>query len=120
MRTRILDESHDWTFGKSQSDHVSGSDAIKQGVLCAVLSVRNDWFLNLGYGIDWVNYLGRTANLASLETDLKRAILNVDGVYQITNIDINLAREKRHATITIEYTDIYNRKLSVRANVRDQ
>lgn len=119
MRNRILDESHDWTFGKSQSDYVVASDAIKQGVLCAILSVRNDWFLNLGYGVDWVSYLGRTVNLASLETDLKRAILNVDGVYQVVNVDIGLERDKRHATITVEYTDIYNRKLSVRANVRN-
>lgn len=119
MRTRVLDNSHDWTFGQNQSDYLSYSDAIKQSVLCAVLSVRNDWFLNLKHGIDWVNYLGRSVNLGLLENDLKGSIIAVEGVYQIANIDINLDREKRKATISIEYTDIYNRKLTVTANVRD-
>lgn len=120
MRTRTLDTSHDWTFGKNQSDYLQGSDAIKQSVLTAILSVRNDWFLNLNHGIDWVNYINKSSNLALLESDLKGSIIAVEGVYQITNIEINLQREQRKATISVEYTDIYNKQLAVQTNVRDQ
>ena len=119
MKVRAIDQSHDWTFGNNQSDYLDASAAIKQRVLTSVLSVRNDWFLNLAHGIDWINYMGRAANLALLEEDLKSAILKVDGVYRINNIVIDLQREKRKATISIEYTDIYNRKLVVNADVRN-
>lgn len=119
MKVRAIDESHDWKFGNNQSDYKDGSDAIKQNILTSVLSVRGDWFLALNDGVDWVNYLGRSSNLQLLESDLKSAILGVDGVLSIDNISIDLAREKRKATINIEYTDIYNTNNSVNANVRD-
>lgn len=119
MRVRKLDSSHDWTFGNNMSDYLESSEAIKQCVLTAILEVRNDWFLALENGVDWINYLGRSANLALLESDIKSAVLKVDGVYLITNMSIDLQREKRHATITIEYTDIYSNKLVVQANVNN-
>lgn len=119
MRVRALDSSHDWSFGGNTSDYLENSEAIKQCVLTAVLSVRNDWFLALEHGIDWVNYLGRSSNQGMLEDDLKTAILKVDGVYEINHISLSLEREKRHATIDIEYTDIFSNKIAVSTNVQN-
>lgn len=120
MRVRKIDTSHDWCFGQSEADYLGESDAIKQCILTKILEVRGDWFLGLEKGIDWINYLGRSTNLALLEDDLKRAILSVDGVYRIDNILIDLNRQERKAIIQIEYTDIFNRSLVVSTNVRDQ
>lgn len=119
MKVRAIDEGHDWKFGFNQSDHKEFSEAVKQNVLTAILTVRGDWFLALEVGIDWVNYLGRSSNLQLLEADLKSSVLNVDGVLRIDNISIELEREKRKATVNIEYTDIYNNQDAVNANVRD-
>ena len=119
MRVRAIDTSHDWTFGNNMTDYKGNSEAIKQCVLTAVLSVRGDWFLALEVGIDWVNYLGRSSNLQLFEADLKSSVLNVDGVLRIDNISIELEREKRKATVNIEYTDIYNNRDAVSANVKD-
>lgn len=119
MKVRAIDESHDWKFGHNESDYKEFSEAVKQNVLTAILEVRGDWFLALESGIDWINYLGRSRNLALLEADLKTAVLTVDGVFRIDNISINLNREKRKATIDIEYTDIYNVRNSVNANVNN-
>ncbi len=98
MKVRAIDEGHDWKFGFNQSDYKEFSEAVKQNVLTAILTVRGDWFLALEVGIDWVNYLGRSSNLQLLEADLKSSVLNVDGVLRIDNISIELEREKRKAT----------------------
>ena len=82
--------------------------------------MRGDWFLALDSGVDWVNYLGRSSNLVLLESDVKSSVLNVNGVYRITQMDIDLNREKRKATISIEYIDIYNVKNLVNVNVNNQ
>ncbi|MED6004879.1 MULTISPECIES: hypothetical protein [Enterobacteriaceae] len=117
MIVRALDSSHDWTFGNNSTDYLQKSAAIKQCVITAVLSVRNDWFLALEHGVNWMDYLGRSTNMDMLEDDLKSAILAVDGVYLITNMSIDLDRQKRHATISIQYTDIFNNKMAVSVNV---
>jgi hypothetical protein len=119
MRVRAIDDSHDWTFGNNMTDYKGSSEAIKQCVLTAVLSVRGDWFLALEHGIDWFNYLGRSTNMALFESDLKSAILKVDGVYKITNIVPELNREQRHAVISIEYIDVFSNKMVVQANVNN-
>ena len=119
MKVRKIDESHDWTFGHNQSDFVENSLAIKQSVLTAVLSVRGDWFLNLDHGVDWVNYLGRASNLNALENDLKRNVLAVNGVTRINDLNLDLQRESRKATIDLTYSDMYGNQESVSANVRN-
>lgn len=119
MKVRGIDESHDWKFGFNESDYREFSEAVKQNVLTAILEVRGDWFLALESGVDWVNYLGRSRNLALLEADLKSAVLGIDGVFRIDNMSIDLNRERREATINIEYTDIYNSRNSVNANVNN-
>lgn len=119
MKVRAIDESHDWKFGNNQSDYKEFSEAIKQNVLTSVLEVRGDWFLALESGVDWINYLGRSSNLQLLESDLKSAVLNVDGVLMLDDISISLDRGNRKATINIEYTDVYNVRNSVNANVNN-
>lgn len=117
MIVRKLNQNHDWTFGKSNSEYLIESNAIKQCVLTAVLAVRNDWFLSMGDGVDWVNYLSRSTNMALFENDLKSNILAVDGVYSILSIVPVLDRNKRKATISIEYMDIFNNRITVNTNV---
>lgn len=117
MKVSAIDENHDWTFGGNLSDYLDESAAIKQCVLTAILAVKTNWFLGLDDGVDWFGYFGRTSNLGLLENDLKSNILAVTGVYKIDNIDLNLDREKRHATIQIEYTDIFNQRIAVSTNV---
>lgn len=119
MKVRKITEAHDWTFGHNQSDFVENRLAIKQEVLTAVLSVRGDWFLALGFGVDWVNYLGRSSNLNALENDLKRSVLAVNGVTKINSLSLDLQREKRKATIDITYSDMYGNQESVTTNVRN-
>ena len=119
MKVRAIDEGHDWKFGFNQSDYKEFSEAMKQNVLTAILTVRGDWFLALEVGIDWVNYLGRSSNLQLLEADLKSSVLNGEGVLKIDTISIEKKKKKRKGTINIEYTDIYNNQNTVNANVKN-
>ena len=111
MQVRELDKNHDWTLG-----HLNASEAIAQNVKTAVLSLRNDWFLDLEYGVKCFDYLAKNPNLQAMESDIKNMVLNVEGVASLNKFSINL--NGRVAKIEISYTDIYgqNSEVSVNAN----
>lgn len=119
MRVRELDKNHDWTFGRSKSNYLNGSDAIAQSVKTKLLSLKNDWFLNRKDGTAWFDYLDKNPNTQALEMDCKRKILGIKGVEEITFFDIQLNSETRELLIQVEYNDKFNQSRGVNFNVTD-
>lgn len=119
MIVRELDKNHDWTFGRGKSNYLSKSDAIAQSVKTKLLSLKNDWFLNLKDGIGWFDYLEKNSNTQALEMECKSRILSVKGVVEITFFDIQLNSETRQLLIQVEYNDKYNQSKGVNFNVTD-
>jgi hypothetical protein len=113
MRVRRLDGNHDWTFGNSRNDYATKSEAIAQSVKTRLLSLRNDWFLNTDHGIRWFDYLRKNPNLMAMESELKSAVLNTEGVTEITYFDIKIGADNRQSLVEITYIDIYGYKNEV-------
>lgn len=109
MKVRALDENHDWTLG-----YKTESKAIAQNVKTEILSLYNDWFLDFENGIRWFNYLKKNPNILSLKRELKRQVLEVDGVKSLEKLD--LVMDERKAIVSIEYIDIYDERQRVSAN----
>lgn len=116
MRVRKLDKNHDWTFGRGLNNYIVGSEAIYQSVKCILLSVKNDWFLDLEHGIDWFNYWRKNPNMLQMELDVKSNVLLVDGVVKIDSYDVTIDRETRKSIITLSYTDINGEQKIVNNN----
>ncbi|MBR8464272.1 hypothetical protein KDD93_06820 [Campylobacter sp. faydin G-24] len=100
---RAIDENGDWTMGR-----LNESPAIAQNIKTAILSLYNDWFYELDYGVRWFDFLVKNPNFAALERDIKTQILNVSGVVSLDEFSLNL--DERTAKIELRYTDIYNKK----------
>lgn len=107
MSVSRIDSDGDWTFGQNKGNYISGSAQIAQNVVTGIRSYKNDWFLNTDHGIDWFNILGTRSNETTIKRELERVVLETVGVKSIEKLDI-VVNTKREATITIEYTDIYN------------
>ena len=93
-----------------------GSEAIYKSVKMILLSVKNDWFLDLEHGIDWFDYWRKNPNMLKMEMDIKSHILSVDGVVKIDKYEVSLDENTRKCIVEIDYTDIHGEQRNVTNN----
>ena len=89
MIIRSLDSSNDWNFGKGVQSFFKELDAIKQNLITRLLEWKGECFFALGDGVDWNNFLD-IGTKSLLDADIKRVILQSDGVLGLDNYVSNL------------------------------
>lgn len=102
MIFRALDENHDWKWGKGKQDFLITNAAIGINIKTRLLSWVGDCFFDQNAGIDWWNRLGSKNQRALLELDLKRVILQSEGVKGIVSFETNLTGRKFSASYTVD------------------
>ena len=115
MIFRNLDSDGDWSFGKGRNDYVSQNQAIGLNIKTRILSWVNDCFFDLNAGIDWLNRLGSKNQRALLELDLRRIILQSDGVTGILTFDSQLIGRNFTANYSVQtiYSQSYTDSITV-------
>lgn len=96
----------DWKFGKGVNDYVSQNKALGLNIKTRLQSWLNDCFFALSAGVDWTNRLGSKNQRDLLEADLRRIILQSEGVTGILNFDTQLIG--RSFSASYEVTTIYS------------
>lgn len=117
MKVRRLDKNHDWTFGSGFSNYATDSEAIMQCVKTILLSFRLNWFLDEDHGINWWAYFVKNPDVPVMEDDIKRHILEVEGVASLQELTLQLNTITRNMIITVRYTDIFGQQNTVVQNV---
>jgi len=105
MKFRRLDENGDWTFGSGVANYSSDNDAILLNVTTRIKSFKNDWFLNVDFGVDWFNLLGSKDREEDIKEAIKQAVLESYGVVRINSLEIDV--KDRSATIKINIDTIF-------------
>lgn len=108
MIFRALDENGDWTFGSGKNNYLSDNAAIGANIKTRLLSWLNDCFFDTNAGIDWLNRLGGRNQLALLELDLRRMIMQSYGVVSLDAFDIVQNGNSVSASYTV--TTIFSTK----------
>lgn len=111
---RRLDASHNPFFGKGVLDYATGAEATQQSLRCRLLSVLQNWFLDLTHGIPWWQdetsdtqpIMGKRRDLQYAEAVLKTAILATDGVATLDSFAINTNTKTRKMTVTARGTTV--------------
>lgn len=103
MIIRNSTPSGDFTFGKGLSDYLTNQNAILHNVKTRLLEWKGDCFYAVARGVDYNNLLDvGTKNL--LDSDVKRIILQSEGVLKINSYESTLDNIERaysgEATIT--------------------
>jgi len=80
MIFRNLDENHDWTFGAGKANYCAGNKAIGLNIKTRLLSWVGDCFFDQQAGIDWINRLGSKNQRTLLDLDLRRVVMQSEGV----------------------------------------
>lgn len=113
IKVRRLDDNHDWMFGFGLHNYAEQSEAISQCVKTRLWSFINDWFLDLDYGLPWLEKTGRNVNLDDWEVKIKRQVLETIGVVKILSYSSHFDPETRIFTVTIGYLDMYNKEHNI-------
>lgn len=100
LSVRALDANGDWTFGQGLQNYLTGTQSVGQRIYTRLRCVKNDWFLNYNFGIDYFS-----ANSELITEQIRTTILSTDGVVELLRFDVELND---------------NRVLSVSATVRDE
>lgn len=102
MIFRNLDSAGDWCFGKGLNDYTNQNKAIGLNIKTRLQSWVNDCFFALTAGIDWYNRLGSKNQKALLEQDLRRVILQSEGVTGILSFDTVLVGRTFTANYSVQ------------------
>ena len=107
MTTSRLNAANDWTLGSGRANYITGSPEIRQNLSTRIKFFADDWFADAS-GIDYFNILGNKNNEQTLLREIDRVATATSGVRTVNDITVNVDRSTRHATITIDYTDIFD------------
>ena len=105
MIFRNIDEDGDWCFGKGAQDMTATNKAIGLNIKTRIQSWVGDCFFDMGAGIDWLNRLGSKNQRALLELDLKRIIMQSDGVVKLLSFDTDLNGRSFIANYSVKTID---------------
>jgi len=94
MIIRNLDVNNDWQFGKGIQDYKRDLDAIELNIKTRLKSWKGDCFYLPAEGVDYNNFLD-VGTKTFLDSDVKRVILQSEGVIKMTEYESSLDRESR-------------------------
>lgn len=115
MKFRVLDSDGDWSFGAGRNNYASANIAIGLNIKTRLKMWVDDCFFDMTAGIDWYARLGSKNQRALLENDIKRIILQSEGVTGILSFETflngrNFTADYSVATI---YTPSFEDSLTV-------
>lgn len=106
MKHRTLNAVGDWTWGKGKQSYTKDEAGILLNIQTRLRSWKYDSFKNPQEGVDYNNYLD-IGTKSFLDADVKRVILQSEGVLKITSYTSSIDRTTRAFTGEVEVLTIY-------------
>ena len=100
MKTRAIDTAGDWQFGRGIQSYVTEKNALKQNLSTRLKSWKNDCFFDMDSGVDWGNFMD-IGRKVFLDIDIKRVILQTEGVLRISSYASTLDADARSLVVTV-------------------
>lgn len=108
MKTRALDANGDWQFGRGLQSYKTERDALEQNISTRLKSWKNDCFFSMSDGVDYANLLDKGTK-ALLDLDIKRCLLQTEGVLRIDSYSSTLDQTSRELVIVSEVFTIFGK-----------
>jgi hypothetical protein len=106
MIIRGLDSNDDWTFGRGIQNYLKNLDAVLLNIKTRLKSWKYDCFFAPAEDVDWNNYLD-IGTKSFLDADIKRVILQSEGVLKVTGYESTLDRDSRALSVECTINTIY-------------
>jgi len=106
MIIRAIDSNGDWKFGSGFQSFKKDLPAISQNINTRLKSWKGDSFANPAEGVDYNNFLGIGTKLL-LDSDVKRVILQSEGVVRMQTYESEVNRSSREFSASSEIATIF-------------
>ena len=79
---------------------IDGGEALLQKLSIKLKLVLGEWFIDVGYGVDYVNYIWvKNPDLTIVESLLKSAILEEEGVKELVTFSLSHSPAQRSLSV---------------------
>ena len=106
MKIRSIDLNGDWMFGSGLQTFKKDLPAIMQNIQTRLKSWKGDSFAHIAEGVDYNNFMD-IGTKALLDSDIKRVILQSEGVIKMSTYESTLNRADRGISVQTEIVTIY-------------
>lgn len=106
MIIRAVDSNGDWLFGSGFQTFKKDLAAIEQNIQTRLKSWKGDSFSQPAEGVDYYNFLD-IGTKPLLDADIKRVILQSEGVIKMTSYISEITRATRKITVQAQIVTIY-------------
>jgi hypothetical protein len=103
MQDILLDSNNDAVIDDFNLSLVDGVDYIAQKIKTSLLLFRGEWFADTNVGVDYYGSIlikNYDANL--VEILIKTPVLEIEGVNEFTNYDMNLTERNLSVDFTVQ------------------
>ena len=112
MNTYAINDNHDMHVLNGQIARVSKSDAIMQLIKTRLLTVQEEWFMDLSAGLPWyTKMLTKPTDLYKIRSYLSREITSTEGVDSLLSLELQYNNGERKLDVEFKYTDTYGNTL---------
>lgn len=103
MKVRRLSTDNDMTFGNGGLNFISDSaEAVAQNIYTRLKLWLGEWFLDTNDGTDWLGKCLGKNTLDSAVAEIRRVILNTDGVEGI--VDLTVSNDTASRQVKVQAT----------------
>jgi hypothetical protein len=118
MLARRMTPDWDMQFGQGLANYAANAEAVAQRVKARLQLLRGEWFLDTDAGVPYLTEIvGRPADLPRAAALLKQAILDTEGVAELSAFDLALNRETRKLTVTATAATIYGDNTTIKVSL---
>jgi hypothetical protein len=117
MKVAGITSGGDWIFGRGKASYKNQSSAIRQNLLTRLRSFKNDWFLDVDNGTDWIDIFGSRNNRSRITNAVVEVVLSTEGVRSLDSINIT-NKNSREINISFTYTDVYDLQFIINESVQ--
>jgi len=116
MKVSAITNNGDWTFGSGLAGYKKKSSAIRQNIATRLRSFKNDYFLDVNAGTDWLSILSTPNNKLTLERAVRSVVITTEGVLSVDSVSIIVS--DRVAKVEVTYTDIYELQIVITERIQ--
>ena len=108
MRDLKLDTDWDLAYENGDLVIIEDNDVVEQSMKVALLTHVGEWAYDTDAGTAWIGQImGANYRPEAVEAEIRRVILGVTGVKEVTEVVLDLNTTTRELTVTVYATTIY-------------
>jgi hypothetical protein len=113
LNNMYLNSSDDIQTYRGQIRRVYDSDQIMQCIKTRLLTIRQEWFLDLDAGLPWfTKMVGRNVDLYRVKSYIANSIAGTYGVVEIKEITLDMDNPQRKLDINFKYIDMFDKTIT--------